>query len=285
MACHGGLAELLLHITNLIYFCCGVAILVVGALMLGSPSAVDNMLSYIPHYKTLSQVMDMSGITIGPGIYLTCSGSLVIILCIIGCGGVFKRHKVIIFVFGIITLLLMLFNIAVIMFRVIDPYFVEPTIAYGMNQTLKTYFNPVSIASGGAVTLPSQSNAQAWATLQFELACCGVNSYSDYESFTWDNSFPTLAITSARVPPSCCLQVIQDKVATNTATFVNLNLCLTSAPSYTNTQGCINYMMLEYMRYSYIYTVVAAGLTGLQAIIITLTLWLITTKQTSNRVM
>jgi len=78
--------------------CSGVAVLVVGALGLGSPSTVVNALSYIPQISQLELIMYLPGISIGPSIYLTCAGSLAIILSFVGCGGAFKRSKCVIFV-------------------------------------------------------------------------------------------------------------------------------------------------------------------------------------------
>ena len=77
--------------------CCGVAVLVVGAIGLADPSTVVNALSYIPQISQLSQIMYLPGVTIGPSIYLTCAGSLAIILSFIGCGGACVRSKSIIF--------------------------------------------------------------------------------------------------------------------------------------------------------------------------------------------
>ena len=67
------------------------AILVVGAIGLGSPSTVVTMLEYIPAINTLSEVMYLPGISVGPSIYLTVVGSVVIVLSFVGCGGAYKR--------------------------------------------------------------------------------------------------------------------------------------------------------------------------------------------------
>lgn len=282
MACHGRMAEFVLHFTNFIYFCGGVAVLTVGAIGLADPATVVNVLSYIPQISQLSEIMYLPGVTVGPSIYLTVAGSLVIVLSFVGCGGTFRRNKSIIFTFGILTLLMMLFNIALIMFYAIDPYFIETNVEYQMNITLKSSFQPVSISSTGAITLPSSSNASAlaWVNMQFEQACCGVNSYQDYVDFSWSNNFTVSGqtVSNAVVPPSCCLQTIQYVVANTTSEFVNLTSCLTSAPRYTNTQGCINYVMEQVTRYNFIYCVVAAGFSGLQAIILCMTMWLLVVR-------
>jgi hypothetical protein len=276
----GRLAELVLHITNLIYFCSGVAVMVVGAVALGSPSAVINMLGYVPQISQLSEILNPSTIAIGPAIYLTVLGSLCIILSFVGCGGTFKKSKCVILNYGLFTLLLMLFNIAVVMFYAIDPYFIQDNVEYDMNKTLHSTFQPVSISSAGIITVPSNSTnpeAQAWIDMQFQQACCGTDGYADYRSFSWNSTFTISGVTyvNVSVPPSCCMLIQPNQIATSINQFVNLTACLTSAPLYTNTQGCGNYVMQEVTRYNFVYCVVAAGMTGLQAIILALTLWLL----------
>jgi len=206
---------------------------------------------------------------------MTVVGSLVIILSFIGCGGTFKRSNKLILVFGISTLLIMLFNIALIMFYAIDPYFIQSNVEYNMNVTLKSSFEPVSISSTNVVSLPNSTSAQAWVEMQFQQACCGVDGYQDYASFNWTNSFTNIAVSNALVPPSCCVQSTQYAITTSTSTFVNISSCLTAPPLYTNSQGCINYVMQQITRYNFIYCVVAAGLSGLQAIILCMTMWLL----------
>lgn len=83
--------------------CSGIGILVVGALALDDPNTLVNALMYIPQIEELSLVMDISAVALGPAIYLTCFGSLVIVLSIIGVGGAFKRSKPIIMIVRMIS--------------------------------------------------------------------------------------------------------------------------------------------------------------------------------------
>jgi uncharacterized membrane protein len=236
------------------------------------------MLSYVPGISTLSQVVYLSGIAYGPSVYLTVIGSLVIVLSFMGCGGAFKRKHHIVMVFGLITLLMMLFNICVVMFYAIDPYYIQGTVETNMYKILEQDFTPENI-TGSTIILPSNENARAWITMQSEQSCCGVKGPEDYMTFTWDRTNIISAVLNATIPPSCCLQITPNSsyLPIDISAYVNLTTCISSINPYmdANTQGCVNYVMAEVTRYDLIYPVVAAGLTGLQAIILCMTMWLL----------
>jgi len=272
MACKGRLAEFILHITNLVYFSAGIAFLVVGALGLDSPSTVIDLLSYIPQVEQLSYIMYLPGLSEPPAIYMTVIGSLVIVLSFVGCGGAFKRNKFLIMGFGLITLLMMIMNIAFVMYACIDPYYIEGDVIKNMNKTLVSSFKPMTVGNDGVLKPPSEESAKAWVTMQAEQSCCGVNSYKDYEyvTFSVDN------YGNAVVPPSCCMQVIPGAIPESTSNFTSVTSCLGSSdPTHVYRQGCLDYVMAQVTRYGFIATVSATGLTGLQAIILCLTMWLL----------
>jgi hypothetical protein len=290
MPCRGRLAEFVLHITNLVYFCSGVAVLTVGAIGLSEPSTIVNMLSYVPAINTLSQVMYMSGIAYGPSVYLTVIGTLVIVLSFVGCGGAYRRSHHIIITFGLITLLMMLFNICVVMFYAIDPYYVQGSVQSSMMTILTNDFVPITFNSTNGTVLPTfNSNAMGWIQMQSEQSCCGVVGPSDYQSVNLTNSIIFSASSlAANIPPSCCLQITpnQTQIPTNAASYVDITACLSNMDPYmyANTQGCLDYVMAQVTEYNFIYPVVAAGLTGLQAIILCMTMWLLVVHMDKLRV-
>jgi hypothetical protein len=269
MGLKGKLAQLILSITNLAYFLGGLTVLIIGALAIDNPSALEGLLSYVPNIEEFSKIVYLPGVATGPAIYLIVSGSIVLLLSIVGCGGAFKRNKILLVVFGLITLLMMLFNIAVIMFYAIDPYFIEDNVKHNMNETLKD-FQPVNITQT-RVQLPMDDNAQAWVTMQFEQGCCGINGVEDYLYVKWDKT--NLPVNTS-VPPSCCLLKQPYSIPSSTNDFVDLDQCLSTASLYTNNKGCSEYVMQQATRYNIVYCIVAATFTGLQAIILCLTLWL-----------
>jgi len=270
------LSSFVFAIVNLVYFCAGLAVLVVGALGLSNASNIIDLLLFVPKINELSLIIDLVGLAVGPAIYLTVMGSVVIILSFIGCGGAFKKSKLIIYIFGMTTLLMMLFNIALIMFYAIDPYFIEGNVGSGMTRQLQENFESVKIDAGGVIIYPNDTTALAWNNMQLEESCCGVINFTDYKNFGWNYTDLTSSVSSSNVPPSCCLLISPGVPPTRTSDFVNLTACLNTAPSsnprYVNARGCISYAMQEVTRYNFIYTVVAAAFTGLQAIILCMTL-------------
>lgn len=282
MELKGKLAQLILGITNLIYFLGGIGILVVGGLGLNNSSTVIDIMVHVPGIEELSKVVDLSGVAYGPAIYLTVAGSLVIVLALVGGAGLFAKHKCVISVYGITTTVMMLFNIAVLMFYAIDPYFREGTVQSYMRDVLYDNFEPISFNSTEAIVFPTNENAQAWAEMQFEQSCCGVFGSKDYAEFPWNNNI-TLPdgtfIVSAKVPPSCCLLIEPNQIPTSSDAFVDLQECLENSPRYTYQKPCSEYVMQQVTRYDYVYPVVAASLTGIQAFILALTMWLILIKR------
>ena len=68
-----------------------------GAIGIANVDIVINTLTYIPAFASLSNVLYLPGLTYGPSIYLTIAGTIAIVLSFIGCGGAFKRNKLLVF--------------------------------------------------------------------------------------------------------------------------------------------------------------------------------------------
>jgi hypothetical protein len=243
-------------------------------------------MSYVPAIDQLALVMNLSGgMSLHSAIYMTSAGSVVLLLSFIGCCGfgagkkMKRRHRIVV-VYGLLTLLFMLFDIALIIYLAVEPYGIQDNVEINMRTSLHKNFMPVTIGDDGSISLhdatgsDKNESANARITMQFEQACCGVTHISDYNktNVEWDNDFSSVpdlgSVSAAKVPPSCCMQIVQNKVAVNTTEFVDLEKCMNQAPWYTNQQGCINYVMQQITRYNFVLVSVAAGLTALQAIIL-----------------
>jgi len=277
----GGIcSEIILHCINFIYFLAGIVILALGITALVSPSTIVDLMSYIPAIKDLSLVVNLSGLSLGTAIYMTTAGSIVLVLSIIGCCGfgagkkMKRRHGIVIF-YGVTTLLFILCDLALIVYVAVVPYAMQSSVESNMLTSLHENFMPVTIGSDDSISLHNETDAQtesanAWITMQFEQACCGVTNMSDYLpmdnfKYDWNDDLPD---QNATVPPSCCMQKVQNKIPANTAEFANFALCMSSAPQYTNHQGCIDYVMQQITRYNFALVATAAALTALQAIIL-----------------
>jgi hypothetical protein len=275
----GCCAEIILHCVNFIYFLAGIVIMALGITALVSPSTIVDLMSFIPAIKDLSLVVNLSGMSLGTAIYMTTAGSLVLVLSIIGCCGfgagkkMKKRHGIVIF-YGVATLLFILCDLALIVYVAVVPYAMQSSVESNMLTSLHDNFKPVTILGDGTIKLHNATDdakaesANAWITMQFEQACCGVSNISDYSEDNFGSWNDGLLNPNALVPPSCCMQIEQNKVPENTNEFVNLANCYNSAPRYTNQQGCIDYVMREISKYNYALVATAAALTALQAIIL-----------------
>lgn len=141
---------------------------------------------------------------------------------------------------------------------------------------------PVSFASNGSVIMPEDKNAAAWAAMEFEQGCCGIRNREDYVYYSWNRTivFPDGSVVNATFPPSCCMLKKPNTVPETEGDFVNLSTCLLADgtdihPDYVYNKGCTGYVMQQATRYNFVYAVVAAGMSGLQGIILCLTLWLL----------
>jgi len=250
-----------------------------GITALVSPSTIVDLMSFIPAIKDLSLVVNLSGMSLGTAIYMTTAGSIVLVLSIIGCCGfgagkkMKRRHGIVIF-YGVTTLLFILCDLALIVYVAVVPYAMQSSVESNMLISLHENFIPVTIGVGGSIKLHNatddvqKESANAWITMQFEQACCGVTSMSDYSEDNFGDWNDDWSYPNALVPPSCCMQIVQNKIPENTAEFADFALCLSSAPQYTNQQGCIDYVMQEITKYNYALVATAASLTALQAIIL-----------------
>jgi hypothetical protein len=288
MNCLGGITTLLLHIANFVYFVAGGVVLAYGIVGLVSPSTLVDIMSYIPQVDQLSNVVNISNVSLGTSIYMITLGGLAIVLCFVGSCGAFKGRSCIVIFYVVLTLLMMLFNIILIIFMAVDPYFIQDAVEQNMRISLEENFQPVKIdIVTGIVTLPNDTSADAWITMQFEQACCGVVGPSDYENFEWDSDSTNNAIpANAIVPPSCCLQYIQHQIPATKDAFVDLTSCYfqaTTSHKATNYQGCLGYMMQQITRYNFVYQCTAAGMTGIQAIIIALSMYVISRQRTNKK--
>jgi hypothetical protein len=128
-----------------------------------------------------------------------------------------------------------------------------------MYKSLTTNFDTVSIGLGNnTVTLPGNIMSVAWSSMQFEVACCGVNNYTDYANFNWNRTFTVkssdgspMTIQNAVVPPSCCTLNQKNVVPKTTDDFADLPNCLQGGGNY-NAVGCYSAVRSLAVTYFYI---------------------------------
>ena len=146
-----------------------------------------------------------------------------------------------------------------------------------MTQSLTSKFKQdAAVYSNGIIDYSKQTPAEdAWTIVQYTYSCCGVNGYSDYQTFTW-NSCPgrVCAPANSTVPISCCVLKVPGVVPNTTSDFVNLTQCQQNpSGNYTYQNDCVNSIdqtaLAFVTQYSKIAIGIAAGIVGLELILIT----------------
>lgn len=268
------IARLILFVVNVVYFGAGLALLVIGSLGLAGDPTLEDILEYLASNEILRLVVDFGELQFGASIYFVCLGSVVIICSIFGSFGTLKKRNIIMYIFGLSKVLMILFNLALIMFNTIEPYFSQSNVERLMLKNLKENFEPVQINNdNNNITLPNaedKPSANAWARMEFENACCGAHGFNDYSDETFDDRLEDWKISA-----TCCMQISQYKVPTNTTQFVD-SRCYIDADynniEYVNIKGCAEmYAMHIIVKYQSLYVLAATSFIALEILSILLT--------------
>jgi len=263
----GCFSKITVFIINFIFLLCGLAVMIFGIVTLSSPTTIINALYFIPGYENINYIIDVQQAVVNGGIVMTVVGSVLVVLCIFGLIASCTKSTCFIGTYIGLILLVLYFQVAVIIYFSIDSQNINNKIENLMYTSLVQYFQPVQIV-GGAIVNGSTPGGAAWEGLQFKYACCGAHGYQDFAKFTWQTNFtynPT-----AVVPPSCCQQIVQYEVPTQTSQISNLNTCLNSAPSYTNTKGCYIALSEVFFVYGYVKMIILAGLIAIEVFVLML---------------
>jgi len=279
--CGTTMAELILVIFNIVFLLCGAVVLSFGIIALVDPDLMITLLDWIPGFSDVQYLVDIAALVLNNAIILTVIGSVILLLSFLGGCGACKANKCMLTVYWIVILLGLLFELAIVMWAAIETDKIQTKVADNMFSALTTNFDPVYI-DGNQVILSNKPEAAAWETLQFDHSCCGAHDYMDYQLFPWNSTFTISDTTyiNVSVPPSCCMQFSQNKIANNTADFVNLTECLspsnnnTNSTMYRNTQGCYVTMLTDVTKNSFITTIIIAGLIAIEVIAIMLAFYM-----------
>jgi len=263
----GFISRLIVFLVNFIFLLCGIAVLVFGIVTLSSPTTIIDALSFIPGYENLDYIVDVQQAVLNGGIMMTVIGSVLVVLCLFGLVASCSSGKCLLGIYISLTLLVLYFELAVIIYFSIESQSVENRIQDLMFTSLVQNFQPVTI-NGTNILNGSTAGAMAWEGLQFTYACCGAHGYLDYNStgFDWQKKFDYNP--NAIVPPSCCQQIVQYEVPTLTNQITNLTGCLSSAPEYTNVKGCYTALTEVFFVYGYVKMITLAGLVAVEVLVL-----------------
>jgi len=125
--------------------------------------------------------------------------------------------------------------------------------------------------------MPNHVVAVAWVTMQFDVGCCGVTNYTDYQTFPWNNTIelPDREVVIATVPPSCCKYSGDTSVPKDINEIENLKDCLAALDGAYNVKGCYFVVNELFVQYSYVPIGICSGCIVVQlfAIAMAVMLW------------
>ncbi|XP_029362439.1 CD63 antigen [Echeneis naucrates] len=176
MAVEGGMkcVKFLLFFFNLIFWLCGLALIVVGILV------------QVALHKTL---MISDATASGAPIVIIAIGVVIFFIAFFGCCGAWKENYCMVTTFAIFLSLIIIVEIA----AAIAGYVFRNKVSAVVQDSLTDMINKYN----SSTTEFKDSVDQ----LQEDLKCCGVNSSSDWKNFGLDKN---------TVPDSCCVNVTEN---------------------------------------------------------------------------
>jgi tetraspanin-18 len=283
-----GLAVLILVLVNFVFAAAGILMLAFGIAAAADPDSVAKTLSYTEDItKKSSQAgFDLANIIQKSSVFLIVMGSIVALLGLFGCIGACCKVKWMLGIYITVLILVLLAEIALIIFATVFPDQFETESLPAMVKSLAK-FKQDGMFNGTSFMMPFGETELAWSSMQFELGCCGAKDYRDYQNVTFDKSSPRYSM--AKVPVSCCkLTKGAGKVATSQDEFKNLDDCQRASPDAANINemGCYEALENVVKTYGRVAIGIAAAIIGIEVILILLAAWIcrsidVTTKSQS----
>jgi hypothetical protein len=282
--CCRGFAKVLLIIINILFFLAGLLMLAFGIALVVAPQKVIAFISMSGDFQDFSSSTGGFFIEIikASGIFMIILGGIVTIIAFFGFFGACCDSKCMLVTYAIILIIIVLAEVALIIFAAVYPSVFQSVGQTAFNDTLMNeYKSDVVVSSNGTFDESSIGDVSiAWNALQVAFNCCGASNYTDYSKFSWtpikcDPSNPKCT-QAAKVPVSCCKlnPGVGDPMSLND--FIDPKTCMEnpSNPTVANQVGCstsvMNTAKSYIMQYSNIAIGIAAGIVGLEIILITL---------------
>lgn len=269
-----GVGVCILVIVNFVFAAAGLLMLAFGIAAAVQPDSIIKALSYVGDIsqKSSSAGFDLAGIIQSSSVFLIVMGAIVGLVGLFGCIGACCNVKWMLSVYLVVLILILLAEIALIIFASLYPKKFQDETQILMKQALNQHFHTdVTISSNGTLLLPLEEVNLAWTSMQFELGCCGAYGYSDYASINFTSAIPRPA-----VPVSCCqLKGGPGKLPSSQADFVDLKGCQSPNPSNStiNTGSCYTAVESLINGFGKIAIGIAAAIIGVEVILILLTVW------------
>jgi len=270
-----GLAVVVLVIVNFVFAAAGLLMLAFGIAAAAKPESIVDMLSYTGNLSQMARNagFDLASIIQSSSIFLIVMGAVVALVGLFGCVGACCKVKWMLRVYIAVLMIILLAEIALIIFAALFPEKFQAETQPAMLLTLQKITSDGSF-NGTVFTMPPSQTDLAWASMQIEVGCCGANGYTDYKniSFTRTTQYPT-----ATVPISCCvLTAGPGHIPTSIADFKDLNGCLANTPiiSSINQIDCYTAVETLIKKTGHIGIGIAAAIIGVEIILILLSAWI-----------
>jgi tetraspanin-18 len=284
MGCCKDLAVILLVIVNFVFAAAGLLMLAFGIAAAAKPDSILQIFSYAPEItqRAATAGFDLESTLQESAVFLIVLGAVVAVMGLFGCIGACCKVKWMLGVYVTVLIIILLAEIALIIFAAVFPDQLESKVRPAMLKSLSQYKSDGKAnLTVGSYTLPGDEIDLAWASLQFEVGCCGTNGYLDYYNASFQR---TEFNQGAVVPVSCCKQLNGPRhIATMKTDFVDLYKCLQGDVQYINDQDCYTAVELLIKQYTRISIGIAAAIIGIEIILIILSMWICRSIVTSTK--
>jgi len=299
--CCRSFCKVFLIIINIIFLLAGLLMLALGISLTVAPEKVIKFAETSGvNFDSINETSDGFFLEIvrACGIFMIILGGVVAIVAFLGFIGACCESQCLLVTYAIILIIIVLAEVALIIFAAVYPTTFEKSAEDLLKKSIDKYGADGTVLTNNSLDY-SRINpvARAWITLQSKFNCCGSVNYTDYRSsknWTDDNNklqcqaIPPPSNCPAVIPMSCCKLNDGVTFGNSKTDFKNLDTCLkTQDPSVTNQIGCTTAVIAEaktfLKRYGSIAIGIAAGIVGLELIMITLAFVLCCMRRGSSK--
>lgn len=283
--CGWRLIKAFLVIVNLFFLLLGLLMLAFGIALVVNPAG---MVTHLHDVGVDAGVLGANATQVihGVGIFMIILGSIAALIGFLGFFGACCDNKCLLVTYLICVIVILLIEIALIIFAACFPTPLASYVQQGMNLTLITNFNQDATVYPN-FTLGSTDDGVSWASTQFGVGCCGVYSPNDYYSdipasarvVQYPNSpLPGYTDVTAVYPISCCSLTNGPGIPSTSGgsnIFVDLHGCLTNMSTQgfakaVNQPNCYTGVEKLISQFSKIAIGIAAAIAGFLIILIIL---------------
>lgn len=273
--------KIILVVVNIIFFLASGLMLAFGITGKANPELMSKAFEKIvpsTDQSYLNQIgVNLTEIVVDNSTFMIIVGVVGIVISLFGLVGACCEVRWMLVVYAIVLILLLLAEIALIIFAAVYSDSFKDAFQKAMKESLAKEFKREIVfynSSTSTIIMPTSGVELAWASLQIKYKCCGAYNYTDYSDYTtaanWNR---TLSDTykNVSVPLSCCSAIVADSMHITDESSVEK--CINGNPQYINTANCYDAMKSEissFIRnYKGIAIGIAAGICALELILIT----------------